>query len=208
MIDRITQFITSKYLRFADDEIRFGKDRVVIYSLEQIVDQSHLNQKLFGLRYQLSVYESAMKVGNEFIRNHAMPMKKLLNPVIKISSEVISSFGFVIVRAIKVDDSENSMFIAGSSSIAELYKKKYGNSNMPVDLLLSGVFAGALQYFSQRPVYCVELSCSAQKDVEECVWFSGSREEILKYTNRFFSKNVERVTNMLDSLEKTSGMSD
>jgi predicted hydrocarbon binding protein len=201
VVSKLIQFISSRYLRFAENEIWFGKERVLICSLEQIVEQSYLSQK-FGLDYQASVYLSAYKEGLEFTRGHTVPMKKLLNPVIKLSSETLSSFGHCTIRTIKVNEKDMSMYIAGNSAAATMYKKKYKSTTSPIDFILSGLFAGALECFSQKPAYCVELKCSAQEDSTECIWIAGSKEKVLDYTSRFFPEKTQFVEDVFDSIEK------
>ena len=77
MTNKITQFIASKYIKFGDDEITFGKERVVVYSLEQLVDQDYLNQRLFGADYNALLYAIAKKQSKYFVKTHGVPLKKL-----------------------------------------------------------------------------------------------------------------------------------
>jgi hypothetical protein len=201
----IVQFIASKYIKFGDHEITFGKERVVIYSLEQLVDQIYLNQKLFGADYNALLYTIAKKQSTYFVKNHGVPIKKLFNLVVQLSSDVLSAFGAVKIRTVKVDEKRTSMFIAGSSSIAKFYKKKYGFSDTQIDFILCGAYAGALECLSKTQTYCIELECSAQKNIDECKWFAGSPQNILEQVNNYYPESVERVTKLLDLLQKTEG---
>lgn len=203
MFDKVMQFISSKYLKFTDDEIWFGKDRMIIYTLGWVVNQIHMNQKLFGTDYAASIYLSSKKQGIELIKTHITPMKKLLNPIVKLSSDLANAFGFIAIRSLKINHERTLMIISGRSSVAELYKKTFGSSDSPIDSVLSGVFAGAMACFSEKPIYGVELECSAQDGVGECTWAIGDIESVLNYTKKLFPARVEYAGKILELLQKT-----
>jgi hypothetical protein len=202
VLNRIMQFITSKYLKFGEGEIWFGKEQVVVYSLPERVEELHNNLKLFGLDYGLSMFLSSKNEGSRIIRNNIVPLKKILSPVVSLSCETISSLGYGPIRTLKVDEKEGFMVLVGRSTIADEYKKTYGASESPIDFILGGVFTGSLEVFSNKMEYCVEIKCSAQKDVEECVWVVGSREKILNYTKQFAPESVEWANTVLNYMNK------
>ena len=202
VLNRIMQFITSKYIRFGEGEVWFGKKQIIIQFLREIVKEVHFCLKLFGVAYGASMFISAREEGNRIIKNNLIPIKKVLNPVVNLSCEVIGSFGYGPVRTIKVDDKENFMVLVGKSSIADEYKKQYGSAENPIDFMLGGLWAGALEPFSQKQACCVEIRCSAQKDVQECVWVVGSREKILDYAKKFAPESLEWSNKFLDAISK------
>lgn len=202
VLNRIMQFITSKYLKFGDGEVWFGKEEVVIYFLSQAVRDLYYNLGQFGLDYGASMFLSAKTEGNNFVKNNIIPIKKILTPVVTLSCELISSFGYGPIKTIKVDDKEGFMVLLGKSTIANEYKKRHGPSAIPVDFLLGGLFSGALELFTNEKTYCVETRCSAQKDVEECVWVIGNREKILNYARQFSPESIESAIETIDLINK------
>lgn len=199
MLSRLIQFITSRYLNFEVGKIWFGKEQVTVLFLSQIVSELHFNLKLFGLNYGLAMSLSARKEGNRFVKNNVVPIKKILGPVVRLSCEIIGSFGYGNIRTIKVEDKEGFMVLVGKSTIASEYKKRHGASEIPVDFMLGGLFTGAIELFSKETIYCVETKCSAQKDVEECVWVIGSKEKITGYTTQFSPESVNWTSKVLNS---------
>jgi predicted hydrocarbon binding protein len=202
VLNRIMQFITSKYLKFGEGEIWFGKKQIIIYFLSEMVNELYYGLRLFGTEYGASMFISAREEGNRFIKNNLISIKKILSPVVNLGCEVIGSFGYGQVRTIKVDEKENFMVLVGKSIIADEYKREHGASEYPIDFMLGGLWAGALEPFSQKRAYCVEVRCSAQKDVEECVWVVGSKDKIRDYVTQFAPESLDWANKFLDSVDK------
>ena len=202
MLDKLLQYITSKYLKFDNGQLFFGKDRVVLYFVPQLAHEFLSYKNLFGTDYCVNSFLLGRETGVHFVETHAVPMKKMLTPVVALSCDILGTFGFGKFRTLKVEEKDRFMVVVGNSTIGTEIKKSFGGSLEPVDFSLGGVFAGALQYFSKMLVYAVEIRCCAQKDVSECVWVCGSEEKIESYVKEFSPELLTTTTSMLEKIKK------
>ncbi len=201
MFDLIKRYVAEKYMQFKDGQIWFGKERVVFYFVPHLVREISLNQEINGLKYCATMFIAGRKQGHVFVQQHGVPLMKSLTPVVKISCEVLTMFGFGTFRTVKVDDRDGFMVLAGKSTLALDIKSDKPNKE-PIDFMLGGLFAGALQYYTKAPMYAVETMCAAQKDVQECIWVMGSRKNILRYIQEFSPDKVDWADKVLDEVEE------
>ncbi len=199
------QYITTKYMRFDNGTITFGKEKVVIYFLPHLVREFRFNYKASGMRYCATMFLAGKEQGKTFVKSHGLPLKKVLTPVVGFALEILGTFGFGNFRTLKVDQKNGFMVIAGKSIIANEIKKTGQSVNTPVDFMLAGLFTGALETFTGKNMYCVETKCAADKDVEECVWVVGNEAGINKYINEFSPESKalsKKVLGAIKAMEK------
>lgn len=200
MFDLIKQYVAEKYMQFRDGQILFGKERIVFYFVPHLVREFSINYSTNGLDYCAKMFLAGRKQGHVFVQGHGVPLMKSLTPVVKISCEVLNMFGFGTFRTIKVDEQNGFMVLAGTSTIA-IDLKTAKPSDIPIDFMLGGLFAGALQYYTKKPMYSVEIKCVAQKDVQECIWVIGNRKNIIKYVQEFSPDKTKWANAILDKIE-------
>lgn len=201
MFDLIKRYVAEKYMQFKDGQIWFGKERIAFYFVPHLVREFSLNYKTHGLKYCANQFIAGRKQGLVFVKEHGVPLMKSLTPVVKISCEVLNVFGFGTFRTIKVEDKKGFMVIAGKSTLGNELKSQKA-SPVPIDFMLGGLFAGALQHYTKKPMYAVETACTAQKEVQECVWVIGSKTHILSYIKEFSPDKTEWANKILGQIEE------
>lgn len=211
MFDFLKKFMLTGYLKFDDDKIRFGKDGLVFYFTPQLVNEHEANWIVNGLRYGCAQYAAAKYEGYRFVENHGIGMLKTLTPVVKLSLEVLQNFGWGRLKTYRVDEKKGFMVITGKSTIAEELKRRSRPQDHPIDFMLGGLFAGALEYFSKERVFTVEIMCCSQKDKQSCTFVSGTPENIYSYVEDFapemmnWAKQVIGETRKIEDKIKESG---
>lgn len=200
MFDLIKRYVAERYMQFKDGQIWFGKERIVFYFVPHLTREFSVNYKNHGLDYCANMFLAGRQQGITFVKQHGVPLMKSLTPVVKISCEVLNTFGFGTFRTIKVEDKKGFMVLAGKSTLGRDLKSNKP-SKIPIDFMLGGLFAGALQHYTKKPMYAVETTCVAQKDVQECVWVIGSRKNILHYIQDFSPDKLEWANTILDKVE-------
>lgn len=198
--DKISRYLSARYLRFEDEQIWFGKEQVVFYFVQHLVNEFLMNRQIFGSEYGAVSFLAGREAGHGFVERHGIPLKKLLTPVVEMSCSVLNTFGFGSFRTVKVMEG-GFMVVAGKSVLAMNVKQK-ALSKEPIDFALGGVFAGALGFFSSKPIYSVEVKCCAQKNVNECVWVAGSEKSIIEYVEEFSPKQVGFAKSVLSEIMK------
>jgi len=200
MLRKVEQYLAARYMRFDEGQIWFGKDRIVLYFVPQLVTEFITNRDIFGLKYCALTFLTGRKQGNNFVQKHGIPLKKLLTSVVELSCDILNTFGFGTFRTLKVDTKEGFMVLVGKSTFAEDIKKNFGGSETPVDFMLSGLFAGALQYYMKKPIYAVETRCVAQREIQECVWVIGSQEQIKHYVEKISPERLNWTIKILEEI--------
>jgi len=201
MLEKLMQYITTKYMKFDNGTITFGKEKVTIYFLSQLANEFLLNYKVCGMDYCAAMFLEGKEQGKTFVKTHGLPLKKVLTPIVGFALEILGTFGFGTFRTLKVDSKNGFMVIAGKSSIASEIKRKGKSIGIPIDFMLSWLFAGALETFSGRKMYCIETKCVANKDVEECIWVVGDRTGINKYIKEFSPESKSLSKKVLDAIK-------
>ena len=212
MLKKLEQYLTARYLRFDEDQIWFGKERIVLYFTPHLATEFLVNKDIYGFKYCASMFLAGRQRGIAFVQKHGVPIKKFLTPVVQISCDVLNMFGFGTFRTLKVDEKEGFMVLVGKSTFAEEIKKNFQGSETPVDFMLGGLFAGALQYYVKKPMYAVETMCVAQREIQECVWVVGTQEQIRQYVEKisperldWMNKILEQIKSLENEIEKTKG---
>ncbi len=201
MFDLIKRYVAERYMQFKDGQIFFGKEGIVFYFTPHLSTEFFINYKLLGLDYCANMFLAGRKQGIVFVKEHGIPLMKSLTSVVKISCEVLNTFGFGTFRTIKVDDKKGFMVLAGKSSLAIDIKSNKA-SKIPTDFMLGGLFAGALQHYTKKPMYAVETSCVAQKESQECVWVIGSEKNIIDYIKKFSPDKIDWANQIINKIKE------
>jgi len=213
MFGFLKKFMLTGYLKFEEDKIRFGKDGLVFYFTPQLVSEHEANWAVGGLRYGCAQYIAAKYEGHRFVKNHGVSMLKTLTPVVKLSLEVLQNFGWGRLKTYKVDEKKGFMVITGKSTLAEEIKRLSRPQDHPIDFMLGGLFAGALEYFSEEKIYTVEIVCCSQKDRQSCTFVSGTPESIYGYVEEFAPETrgwaeqvIEETSRTEEEIKKRGGL--
>lgn len=201
MLRKVEQYLAARYMRFDEGQIWFGKDRIVLYFIPQLVTEFITNKEVFGLKYCALMFLTGREQGNNFVQKHGIPLKKLLTSVVELSCEILNTFGFGTFRTLKVDTKEGFMVLVGKSTFAEDIKRNYRGSEIPVDFMLGGLFAGALQFYTKKPMYAVETLCVAQREIQECVWVVGNQEQIKQYVEKISPERLDWTNKFLEEIK-------
>jgi hypothetical protein len=204
-LDTITRYMAERYVRFGDGEIWVGKQRVAFTFLPLIARELLINSALNKETYPAAVFLSGRRQGYEFIRQHAVPLVKSWTPIVALGMSWMNLFGAGTYRTIKADNKEGFVVLAGKSTLGLQVKAERPDAAEPVDFVIGGLVAGTLQYYTKTPTYGVEISCIAQKDVQECVFAVGNREKIMEYVQKFSPDKVDfakTTLNRIEALEK------
>jgi len=201
MFKQLEQYLTTKYMRFDEGQVWFGKERIGFYFMPHLATEFLTCKKAFGLKYCAAMFLAGRERGKLFVKKHGVPLKKILTPVVQISCDVLNTFGFGSFRTLKVDDKDGFMVLLGKSTLANEVKKNFETSPEPVDFMLGGLFAGAAEYFMKDKRYAVETRCAAQKDVQECVWVIGREDQIRRYVTKFSPESKEWTDAILKEIK-------
>lgn len=204
MFDIIKRYVSERYMQFKDGQIWFGKERIAFYFVPHLTNEFDINYERYSLDYCANIFLAGRKQGKTFVEQHGVPLMKGLTLVVKMSCEILNTFGFGTFRTIKVDDKEGFMVLVGNSTLASDIKLNKP-SKIPTDFMLGGLFAGALQHYSKEPMYAVETACVAQKDLQECCWVIGSKSGIMDYVKKFSPDKVawsDKIIGRITEAEK------
>jgi len=202
MFKQLEQYLTTKYMRFDNGQVWFGKERIGFYFMPHLATEFITCKKVFDLKYCAAMFLAGRERGKNFVEKNGVPLKKILTPVVQLSCDVLNTFGFGTFRTLKVDDEKGFMVLSGKSTFADEIKKNFAISDIPVDFMLGGLFAGATEYFMKEKRYAVETRCTAQKDVQECVWVIGTEEQIIDYVQKFSPESKEWTTQILKEIKQ------
>lgn len=201
MFKQIEQYLTTKYMRFDDGQVWFGKERIGFYFMPHLATEFLTLKRTLGLKYCAAQFIAGREKGKSFVTKHGVPLKKILTPVVQISCDVLNTFGFGTFRTLKVDDKTGFMVLAGKSTFGDEIKRNFELSEIPVDFMLGGLFAGAAEFFMKDRRYAVETRCVAQKDVQECVWVIGTEKQIKEYVEKFSPESKEWANKILEEIK-------
>ena len=186
MLDLLKEFGMFKYLKFDKDGAFFGKDKITLYFVPQLVAEYFYLKKIFKLDYEVAEFLASKYSGKNFVESHGIPLQKSLLGVVDISCKVLNAFGWGSFKPIKVDENKKFLLIESSlSNFAEELKKRFNPQQNPCDWMLLGLFAGATEHYCGGVIYGVELNCICQKDTKKCAYLCGTEEAIIEYTKKF-----------------------
>ncbi|MDE1866024.1 MAG: hypothetical protein KGH94_05310 [Candidatus Micrarchaeota archaeon] len=199
-MDTISRYMASRYVRFGDGEIWFGDLRCTFNFIPILAREFIINNELDPERYSSIVFLAAKRAGYDFVTKHAIPLVKNWTPVIGIGIEWLSLYGHGLFRSVKADRENGFLLLSGRSNIGQEIKGQKPSTD-PTDFTLGGLMAGTMEYYTKKPTYAVEISCVAQKDVQECVIVAGERKTIKSYIEKFAPEKMEWADKSLDRIE-------
>lgn len=186
-----------RYLKYTQDSILFGKDRIAFYFLPQLAKEFVYERSVNGLDYCIASFLASKSNGMNFVKSHVTSFQKDLAHVVDMSCEALNAFGWGTFKTLKVREDEPFILIKGeTSNLAEEIKTQYGSQKDPVDFALSGIFSGAFQAYSRKKVYVVELNCKSQRNVRNCSFIGGTEANI----KVFVEENTPDLQKYIDSL--------
>lgn len=200
-LDIVSRYIAERYVRFENGQIWFGKERVTFNFLPILAKEFLMNNEISGGRYAAAMFLSGRREGYDFVRQHGIPLVKNWTPVLRMGFQWINLFGVGMFRPIKANNEQGFMIAAGRSTFGLEMKSESPGRNKPVDFVMGGLIAGAIQYYTKKPTYAVETTCVAEKNVRECVLVAGGRKDILKYIKDFSPDKVSWANTTLDQVE-------
>ncbi len=200
MFDLIKRYVAEKYMQFKDGQVWFGKERL-IFVFSAYFTNEYLVGKELGPKYPMLMFIAGKKEGYTWVQQHGMPFMKSVTAVVRLGIEILNTFGYGTYRTVKVDDKNGFMVMTGRSTMADDIRLVRPSAE-PVDFMLGGIFAGALQYFAKTPLYAVETSCIAQTGVQECLWVIGSVEAIMAYVHQFSPDKEEWAAYVLGQIRE------
>lgn len=199
-LEVISRYMAEGYMHFGEGEIEFGKERIAFNFLPILAREFIMNSEMNPNTYSAISFISARYWGSEYIKRHAIPLVKSWTPVLRLSFELMNLFGGGSYRSVKADNKQGFIVATGRSTFA-LEMKAEGPSPDPVDSLVGGLLAGSIQHYMKKPIYAVETSCVAQKDISECTWVAGDRQSIMAYIQKFSPNMVGQGNKTLDQIE-------
>ena len=206
MLNLLKEFGMFHYLKFKPTAVEFGGEKVILFFLPHLVDEHVRLYQAFGLDCGVLKFLAGKRMGADFIRRHGIPLGKTLTEVVGLSCNVLNAFGWGVFRTVKVDEKQGFMVVEAEHSIfAEELKKRHGPRKEPVDWLLAGLFAGALEHYAGTKIWTVELSCMAEKDVAHCTFLSARAGDLVGCARRMApgkAKWVSRVAERIRRLER------
>ena len=201
MFNVFKRYVDEKYINFENGQIWFGRERIVLYISLYSVRDLFLNRVLYGGRYLATKFLVSRKESQIVLQQHGTPNKSLFASPIDTILQIMNLFGMgYAFRIVQSDAAMGFAVVTGVSSLG-LEAKERGGSEETIDFVIGGLLAGAVQYFTKKPTYAVELSCVAQGSANECIWVIGSRKDILDYVKTSFSKKVDLAKAALDNIE-------
>jgi len=175
-----------KYVRVEDNNIIFGKDKLLFYFVPHLVENYRIGNKIFGLDYGASQFLVGRTAGYQFVKDNASNLGKTLTEVVEISQNTLSALGWGKFSSWKVNEEKKFLLLnAEKSTVADEIKTILGPQEYPVDYLLSGLFAGATMFYIKEKIYCVEVSCRAQKNVSTCQFIAATSKGVEDYIREF-----------------------
>lgn len=198
--DTIGKYTASKYMRFGEGEMWFGKQRAAFNFMPIMAKDFIINNGPSDGRYAATLFLSAKRTGYEDARQHSVPLVKSWTPGVRIGIEWLDMFGLGVFRSVRADNKEGFMVIVGRAEFG-LEMKSEGQITEPVDFVIAGLIAGFVEYYVKTPIYVVETSCIAQKNVDECIFVGGHRKDIVDYVKKFSPDKLETAGRTLDTIE-------
>jgi predicted hydrocarbon binding protein len=201
----LTKFISFGYLKYKDGKIFFGDEKMLFVNLFPLVEQFMMHRKMNDELFDIIAYVSFKKSNQQFTRDHFQRFGKSLLSVMDISKQMFYAIGWADVEFVRYDEKENFMLIhAKKSTFAEEIKLRHGIQKDPVDFMMAGIFAGAVQVYSPKgkKIYAIEVRCKAQRDVKECEFVVASEEKIMGFLVKYGKAEQERAKKMISRIKK------
>ncbi len=201
VVDYFEKLSLLKYIGFKDGNITFGNDKIVFYFLPHMIEEARLGMRAFGYSWGAVEFLAGRFAGYQFVKAHGAFLGKELSQVIDISQQTLESFGWGKFSTWRFDKKKMYLLINGErSTLADELKAMYGPQKACVDFFLAGLFAGAATFYTKTPVYCVELECRVQKNINSCQFVAAGKDKIQKYVREFFPTKVKMVKTCLEQM--------
>jgi len=174
-------FRLTRLIQISDGEIKLMKRNVGMFPYDIIANlqQSYFNSHGFQETYNF-FFNEAKKGSKEFHEYYIQHLgyedkRKIIELQRKLA--VVSGFGKIELAYSNFSENQFKFKVTHSPFVAKLQKQSY-----PVDLFLTGYFAGALESILQKPVYGIETKCEARNH-DHCLLEFGDKNFIEKLMN-------------------------
>ena len=109
------------------------------------------------------IYESSKRCGKEYMQEIKKYFAKSLDKLLEIGmgSLNLAGWGKIIVEGFDWEKRDGGIVRIENSTMADLWKKKYGISKIPVDYIMCGFVTGGLCVICDREFEGKEIRCSA-----------------------------------------------
>ena len=201
MLDFLKKYLITGYLKFKDDRIVFGEDNLVFYFVPHLVYEAKGNRSIFGEDYGASMFLAGRNEGFDFFNKHGIPKNKSIAEVFAMSFDILRTFGWGKFRTLKVDEKKRFIVMVGTSTFANEYKKMYGKTETPIDFMIAGLTAGALRYLTKEQVYSVEVKCCAEENVKNCLFVTGTKDNILSYIKKYAEDRFDLASRLIEKID-------
>jgi len=195
-----------KYLKYENGMLKLGDEPMLFINLFPLIEEYRMHTTREGLDYNILNYMAFYQSGYNFVRDHTLPLAKILPKVVGVSCELFEAIGWGKSYAFKVNDKQNILIMKSkSSTFADTLKKMHGPQETPVDFRMSGIFAGSTRFYSKEDIECVEVACRAEKDVMECDFIAASPGNILDYIDKYYPERhqyAEKVLTRITELKR------
>jgi len=215
VLELLKNFIKLGHLRINENqELFINKENIVLYFVPELIWENYLNQKEFGLSYQINMYLAGKIRSYTFLENGEGVLLKGVPRAVNVCIDAMNSFGFGKFEAKKISESEKFLYITCKSSIARSIKNTFGHQTTPVDFMYAGLFAGALEYYAKERIYCIETNCISQKETPSCEFIAGTEQKIIEYLEKFSPNKIDYAKKLIAEIGKKenklvpNGMSD
>lgn len=202
MLDFLKKYLITGYLKFENNAINFGVDKLVFYFVPHILFEYRKLWPIFKEKWGAAIFLAGRDMGFQFFDKHGVSHNKSMTEVFVMSFDVLGSFGWGNFKTLKVDEEKQFMVMVGASTLAQEHKKIWGISDHPIDFLLSGLTAGALKYLTKKQIFCVELKCCSEKDVQNCLFVTGTKENITAYVKEYSPEKLDWTNKILSEIEE------
>lgn len=208
IFDWIKNLLAVRYLSFKNGEIRLDKERMLFVNLFPLIETFRINKMLSERTYPLSLYLAFKQSGYDFTHTHTAKFGKDINEMAILNANMLYTIGWGSFEFIKTDATKDLTFLmmrSKNSAFADEIKNKYGAQEDPVDYMVCGLFAGALQAFTKDTINCFEITCRVQKDCGSCQYVAATDDNIIKYLEGFADKDIPRAKGFLEEIKNLEG---
>ena len=201
----LTKFISFGYLKYKDGKIFFGDEKMLFVNLFPLVEQFMMHRRLNDGAFNCIAYLSFKRSNMQFTRDHFQRFGKSLLSVMDISKQMFYAIGWADVEFVRYDEKQSFMIIhANKSTFAEEIKLRHGIQNEPVDFMMAGIFAGAVQVYAPKGkmIYAIEVRCKAQKNVNECEFIVAPEDKIMGFLKKYGKPEQNRAKELISRIKE------
>jgi hypothetical protein len=200
MFDLFKRYVDEGYMKFDKGNVWFGKEGITLYFTQFTATELYLNRRIGGSRYLATKFAASRKEGLAVVQQHGAPSMKELTSPLNVILKIMGILGMGTFKVVEADSAEGFAVLTGVTTLG-LDMKAEKASDDPIDFVVGGLIAGAVEYYTKKRAYAVETSCVAQKDQEECTWLVGSRESIVGYVQKSLPEKIGLANRALDQIQ-------